>query len=167
MAKGMICALINCAHDDDQVWRAMIDKIIMARETLGRDCTILMDLAGQKIRTKMMPDGDYRFKLKAIHSSDTVEPALVLFTSTAASAAAGNLAWLSIPATVHSRLQLGDRMVFDDARGKRRHFDVVSRRVEGDWLSACGQNAVIDADTVIEFQRRDEHAHFANCAGSR
>lgn len=161
VAKGMNCARINCAHDDYEIWRAMIDKVIMARETMGKDCTILMDLAGQKIRTKMVPNEASRIKLKANHNGNTVEPAVVLFTSEAVAAPPGNAVCLAIPAAVHSRLQVGDRLVFDDARGKRRHFDMVSQSEDGNWLGACGQNAVIDGDTVIELRRRDAHAHFA------
>lgn len=57
IVKGMDCARINCAHDDYYVWRAMIDNIQAAREKAGKDCTILMDLAGQKIRT-VLPAND-------------------------------------------------------------------------------------------------------------
>ena len=160
VAKGMNCARINCAHDDYEIWRAMLDKVIMARETMGKDCTILMDLAGQKIRTRTVANEAGCIKLKANHNGNAVEPAVVLFTSGALAAPTGNAVCLAIPAAVHSRLQLGDRLVFDDARGKRRHFDMVSQTEDGNWLGACGQNAVIDGDTVIELRRRDGHAHF-------
>ena len=48
---GMNCARINCAHDNADIWKKMIDNIKKAETELGRKCTVMMDLAGPKIRT--------------------------------------------------------------------------------------------------------------------
>lgn len=53
VASGMNCARINCAHDDSQHWQRMVDNVARARTQTGKDCAILMDLAGQKIRTRL------------------------------------------------------------------------------------------------------------------
>jgi pyruvate kinase len=50
VAAGMNCARINCAHDDPDVWSAMISNVRAAARRLGRDCRILMDIAGPKCR---------------------------------------------------------------------------------------------------------------------
>ena len=161
VAKGMNCARINCAHDDQDVWRAMIDKIILVRETMGKDCTILMDLGGQKIRTKLIPSVTDRIKLKVVRNGDSVEPASVLFISGTENTSAEKDLWLGIPASIHSQLQLGDRLVFDDVRGRRRHFDIVSKTQDANWTGVCSQNSAINGDTVIELQRRDQQAQFS------
>jgi pyruvate kinase len=49
---GMNCARINCAHDDAEVWAAMIANVRAAARASGRTCRVLMDLAGPKIRTR-------------------------------------------------------------------------------------------------------------------
>ncbi|HMD03357.1 MAG TPA: pyruvate kinase [Candidatus Baltobacteraceae bacterium] len=49
--QGMDCARINCAHDDQLAWQAMIDNVRRAAESAGRPCRIAMDIAGPKIRT--------------------------------------------------------------------------------------------------------------------
>lgn len=49
---GMNCARINCAHDDTKVWAAMIANVRAAARANGRNCLVLMDLAGPKIRTR-------------------------------------------------------------------------------------------------------------------
>jgi pyruvate kinase len=49
--RGMDCARINCAHDNRQVWTAMVTNVKAAAEQVGRPCSIYMDLAGPKIRT--------------------------------------------------------------------------------------------------------------------
>jgi len=51
MGAGMDSARINCAHDDPEIWSAMIRHLRTAEAKLGRRCRILMDLAGHKIRT--------------------------------------------------------------------------------------------------------------------
>jgi pyruvate kinase len=49
---GMDAARINCAHDGPKAWGKMIDNIRAAAAAAGRDCPILMDLQGPKIRTR-------------------------------------------------------------------------------------------------------------------
>jgi pyruvate kinase len=49
---GMNCARINCAHDDAEVWAAMISNVRAAARANRRTCLVLMDLAGPKIRTR-------------------------------------------------------------------------------------------------------------------
>lgn len=50
VAAGMDCARINCAHDDAQVWGAMVANIRHASARLERPCKVLMDIAGPKCR---------------------------------------------------------------------------------------------------------------------
>jgi pyruvate kinase len=50
LAAGMNCARINCAHDTPAGWAAMISHIRTASKALGRDCRVLMDIAGPKCR---------------------------------------------------------------------------------------------------------------------
>ncbi len=49
---GMDMARINCAHDDEYTWTKMIKNIEEAAEESGRNCRILMDISGPKIRVK-------------------------------------------------------------------------------------------------------------------
>jgi pyruvate kinase len=50
IAAGADCVRINCAHDGPDVWEAMINVTRRAAAKLGRDCRVLMDIAGPKIR---------------------------------------------------------------------------------------------------------------------
>jgi pyruvate kinase len=49
--SGMNVARINCGHDDEVVWKKMIDNIRKGEADLGKSCKVYMDLAGPKIRT--------------------------------------------------------------------------------------------------------------------
>lgn len=47
---GASCFRINCAHDGPEVWAAMISNIRAAAHRAGRNCPVLMDIAGPKCR---------------------------------------------------------------------------------------------------------------------
>ncbi len=54
VAAGMHCARINCAHDDERAWAAMVENVRQAAEKFDRDCRILMDLPGPKCRVETL-----------------------------------------------------------------------------------------------------------------
>lgn len=60
-ALGVEAVRINCAHDDEAAWAAMIAHVARARDESGRRMRIVMDLPGPKIRTGRLrapkPDG--------------------------------------------------------------------------------------------------------------
>jgi pyruvate kinase len=64
MESGMDIARINCAHDDPQVWKKMVEIIQEASKETGRSCKIYMDLAGPKIRTTLLGKGKGKGKVK-------------------------------------------------------------------------------------------------------
>ncbi len=53
LLAGVECVRINCAHDDESVWQAMLDNLRAAEQTLGLAdrVPVLMDLGGPKVRT--------------------------------------------------------------------------------------------------------------------
>jgi pyruvate kinase len=63
VAAGMDCARINCARDDADVWRAMAENVRAAGRALDRDCRILVDLGGPKLRTGAIAGGAKRLLL--------------------------------------------------------------------------------------------------------
>jgi pyruvate kinase len=59
LAAGMDVARINCAHDDREIWAAMIANVRRAERELGRPCRVLMELAGAKNRiSRVIAAGD-------------------------------------------------------------------------------------------------------------
>jgi pyruvate kinase len=50
IAAGMDCARINCAHDGPEIWAAMVGHVRAAAAAAGRECKVLMDIAGPKLR---------------------------------------------------------------------------------------------------------------------
>ncbi len=71
MLNGMNVARINCAHDSEEVWAKMIHHIRKASNKTGKQCKIYMDLAGPKIRTKILT--------KKKHHKGSLEPGQVIW----------------------------------------------------------------------------------------
>jgi pyruvate kinase len=64
LQNGMNVARINCAHDDEGQWSKMIEHLKRACRHTGLTCKIYMDLAGPKIRTKLINKGKEKGKVK-------------------------------------------------------------------------------------------------------
>ncbi|MBK9254943.1 MAG: pyruvate kinase [Saprospiraceae bacterium] len=57
LLNGMNVARINCAHDNEEVWSRLVHLVKRACQKTGTECKIYMDLAGPKIRTKLIMKG--------------------------------------------------------------------------------------------------------------
>ncbi|HEX7456943.1 MAG TPA: pyruvate kinase, partial [Ginsengibacter sp.] len=64
LQNGMNVARINCAHDQEAIWSRMIQHIKKAGRHTGLHCKIYMDLAGPRIRTRLMNKGKEKGKVK-------------------------------------------------------------------------------------------------------
>ncbi len=64
LQNGMNVARINCAHDDEATWARMIHHLKRACRYTGLTCKIYMDLAGPKIRTRLLNKGKDKGKVK-------------------------------------------------------------------------------------------------------
>ena len=62
--SGMNSARINCAHDDEDTWKQMIENIRTAADETGGSCRILMDISGPKVRIKTLLTSKRNPKLK-------------------------------------------------------------------------------------------------------
>ncbi len=145
MQNGMNVARINTAHDDEQLWQAMIRTIRRAAERMRRSCTIYMDLAGPKIRTTVL--GQRLTKKGNVR----IEPGgLLLLVEEGArfpeeEAAVG----CTLPGVVHD-LQPGHRVLFDDGKVQT----VTERVVDGVAylrIRRTGKKARIKPEKGINF----------------
>ncbi|MCB0776809.1 MAG: hypothetical protein KDB99_10870, partial [Chitinophagaceae bacterium] len=64
LQNGMNVARINCAHDDEATWSGMINQVKKASRQTGIGCKIYMDLAGPKIRTRILSKGHKKGQVK-------------------------------------------------------------------------------------------------------
>lgn len=137
LAQGMNCARINCAHGDADSWRRMIEHVRRGAEALGCSCTVMMDLAGPKLRTgdieaqtpvlKVKPERD-RF-------GQVTRPARLWLAAKMSEVPQAmpdaQLPSVDVPAEWLAGLGSGDTLKLRDARGAKRVLTVVECAPEG------------------------------------
>lgn len=108
LQNGMNVARINCAHDDEGVWLKMIAKLKKACEKTGLPCKIYMDLAGPKIRTKLLGKG------KDIGSVQVKEGKLIWLKELEGGFKKDDVVISPSVDGIISSLQVGERVYIDD-----------------------------------------------------
>jgi pyruvate kinase len=109
VTSGMDVARINCAHDTPAAWRAMAVNVRASAARSGRQISVLMDIAGPKIRTEaVLPEKGGR-----IFAGDAIR--LVADGDPCVDEAAPFSAAVSLPEIV-TRLSPGDRVLYDDGK---------------------------------------------------
>jgi pyruvate kinase len=150
---GMDCMRINCAHDDPDVWARMVDNLGRARRELKRSCRLSMDIAGPKVRTGPLEPGPTVLKIKPRRNAvgDVIAPAMVALTQ------AGRGASLRLPVDAVlqfdgevSPIEIGDRIEFQDLRGRSRHL-LVQARDGALIVAALEHTAYIGPQTILRF----------------
>jgi pyruvate kinase len=131
--SGMNIARINCAHDNPEVWKNIINNVNKAELSLGKTCKIFMDLAGPKLRTGCMKPGP-----KVIHVTPVrddfgrvISPAVILLSSPKSVPPNDVDAFIPVSSEWLEQVSVGDKIHFQDARGKNCHFDVVKKEGRG------------------------------------
>ena len=130
---GMSVARINCAHDDMNVWAGMIDNVRAAQEETGRDCRIVMDLAGQKVRTGNLRPGPRVFHVKPKRDpmGRTIAPRRIRLIPDDIAWRGTKAAVVPVPAECIELAHDGDEIRFKDTRGKKRQFSVLHKDSKG------------------------------------
>jgi pyruvate kinase len=133
LLAGMDCARINCAHDNEQVWEAMVESIRKAEEETGRSCKILMDLMGPKLRTGPLKPGPALLAIRPIQNElgQLVSPAKVWLAPPNTPSEVPVDATLPLDEAWLAQLQQGDKLRFRDTRGRKRTFTVIQRKEKG------------------------------------
>lgn len=133
MQAGMNCARLNCAHDDERVWAAMIANVRRAEQELGQTCKVLMDLMGPKLRTGPLQPGPRVLVIQPTRDElgRTTAPARVWLAPPGIEPPVSVTASLPLLADWLDQVQDGDRLSFRDARDRKRTLYVVERQAEG------------------------------------
>ena len=155
LATGMDCMRINCAHDDPDTWGAMIGHLRRAEQALGRQCKVIMDLAGPKLRTGPIAPGPDVLKCRPRRDAHgrVVRPARVWLT--------GDLERFPPPEVADASLQVSpgwltnlerrDVVRFRDTRNASRRLEVLEIGTGGCWLRGQ-RTAYLDNGIMLEHQ---------------
>jgi pyruvate kinase len=130
--RGMDVARINCAHDDQDAWKAMTANVRAAGAAVGRQLTVLMDIAGPKIRTGAVALPDPKARLQPGDAFRLVSDGPPRPTADMPFSAS-----VSLPEIV-TRLEAGHRFRYDDGK------------LEGIVESTGGGEAVVRVERAKE-----------------
>ncbi|MCF8247911.1 MAG: hypothetical protein K9J37_22350 [Saprospiraceae bacterium] len=130
LMNGMNCARINCAHDNTTTWKKIVENIKRAEEATGRECKILMDLGGPKLRTGEIKPGPKVIKIRPKRSeAGTVEhPAKIWLCPKGTEGASP---FLPLPASWLAQCRVGDKIRLTDARGSSRKLTIIKATKSG------------------------------------
>lgn len=157
--RGMDCARINCAHDTPEAWKKMVDFVRQAERETDRTCKILMDLAGPKLRTGpvAMEPGIVRLKPRRNSRGNVKERGRVILDGSglhgrpALKDTLGHRApaRLSVPADWLQQLASGDRIEFEDLRGKHGALIVEKQLSELEFMASSDDSAYLEEGLTL------------------
>jgi len=152
LQAGMDSMRINCAHDDSASWLRMIDHLRRAEMAVGRQCRVVMDLAGPKLRTGPLQAGPAVLRIRPQRDSfgRVTAPARIWLAREDAPRPPPSPAnaWLPVPSAWLTSLVPGERVKFTDARNARRALTIVDVADEGCWAEAT-KTAYVVCGTVL------------------
>jgi pyruvate kinase len=162
LERGMDCARINCAHDDKNIWKHMVDNLRRAAAKTGRTCRILIDLAGHKVRTGPIATAPAiaHIKVRRDVYGNIIAPTKILLAADTDTGPHGMALpelvdyRFTIPEDLHRRLLLGDRLYFTENRGKERYLELTAQISTHYWLAQCPDGSYLATATPIIWQRR-------------
>ncbi len=152
---GMNVMRINCAHDSPKVWETMIARLHEARDATGRECRILMDLAGPKLRTGLVAErpGVVKWQPRRDYRGQVTEPARIwLRPETAAVPVAEADASVPVPEDWLRQARKGCTVTLRDLRGKKRELTVVKLLPAG-VLAESSETAYVGRGTELALHR--------------
>jgi pyruvate kinase len=160
--SGMETARINCAHDSPQVWKGMIDNVRSQAKAMGRDCKIMMDLAGQKIRTGPVAQqpGVIRIRVQRNTYGAVTRPTFVelydadRFPNGSAPFEISHRHSIPLSNELFRQLAAGDRLLVKDARGKQRQLLIHAHPNQETWLASTEQTIYLTEGSSLRLQRK-------------
>lgn len=145
---GMNAARINCSHDNKTIWKAIIENIKAA----PKECKIMMDLGGPKLRTGKMQPGPKVIHIKPKRNAlgQVTNPAKVWLAPYGVLAKNIEEADAIIPVNKKwlKKTKRNSYVVFRDARNKKCKLNIEKIEGIGRWAS-CTDSAFVTTDTLL------------------
>jgi pyruvate kinase len=164
---GMNSARINCAHDDPEVWTKMIENINRSKKALKRNCKVMMDLGGPKLRTGSMEAGPRVIHIKPQRDSlgNVTKPAKI-WIAPPDIPPPGDSADAIIPISelLMDKIKRGNTIHFIDSRDKKCKISIEKKQGKGKW-GICSDSAYITTGTELIFRKVKKSGKEKNYVG--
>ncbi len=148
LKQGMDCARINCAHDDEIIWKQIIDNI-KANE---KHCKIMMDLGGPKLRTGKMKPGPKVIHIKPKRNTlgQVIEPARIWLAPYGTKPPVDKEVDVVIPVNKKwlRKTKKGSFIIFKDSRDKKCKIKIYEKEDRG-RLASCSDSAFVTTETLF------------------
>ncbi len=152
---GMDCARVNCAHDDEIVWKKIIDNTKKANP----DCKIMMDLGGPKLRTGKMKPGHKVIHIKPKRNTlgQVIAPAKIWLAPFGVTPPNKEEADAIIPVNKKwlKKTKKGSYIVFKDSRDKKCKITIDIKEGLGRWAS-CKDSAFVTTGALLNVFLEDK-----------
>ncbi len=127
---GMNIARINCGHDAEKTWAGMIRNVRSASSEAGRDCRILLDLSGPKLRTGELPPGPRVVHIRPRRDAlgRVLAPRRIRFVPDNTPPVGKKMSVIPVPRECIELASAGDTIRIKDTRGKKRTLNVVKKK---------------------------------------
>ncbi len=163
IAAGADLLRVNAAHDDRAVWERMIGRMRAAAAAAGRPLRVLFDLAGPKLRTGAVTTEEDVVHWRPRHDrrGTVVHPARVRLCAVEAAAVAAlrpSDQTLTADAALVKTARLGDRVTFQDCRGRNRGLVLAEDDGVGGFIGLADHGAYVEAGTPLRLERGDRTA---------
>jgi pyruvate kinase len=134
LRAGMNVLRVNCAHEGEREWGQMVRALGDARKEAGKECRLLMDLAGPKIRTGSIAGARQIATWKPVKDEvgKVRAPARVVIRRALAQPVEPTGSFLVLPEQAFAKVRKGDELRFRDGRDKKRMLHI--HEVERDEL---------------------------------
>ena len=148
---GMNSARINCAHDEPEVWAIMIANIKRANIALQKNCKVMMDLGGPKLRTGSMKPGPRGIHIKPQRdqvgkvtnpAKVWIAPPDVLPPDDSADAI------IPVSELLLEKIKRGNTINFTDSRDKKCRIYIVKKQGKGKW-GLCSDSVYLTTGTEL------------------
>jgi pyruvate kinase len=164
---GMNSARINCAHDDTLAWGKMIDNVKLASERLGKNCKVMMDLGGPKLRTGSIVPGPKIIHIKPEKdvTGKITDPAKI-WIAPPEIPPPDDTTNIHIPVSEEwfQYIKRGDTIELKDTRGKKVSFVIAGKRGNGRW-GYCFTSAYVSTGTGLKLFGPDHSEKAAHEVG--
>ncbi|MGI9247703.1 MAG: pyruvate kinase [Woeseiaceae bacterium] len=156
ITAGMDIARINCAHDDATAWEAMVGNVRTASAAAERDCKIIMDIAGPKLRTGELRPGPRVLHVRPRRDplGRVIAPRRLRFIPDDVLQRGTKAAVIPVPRECIDYAEEGDEIHFKDTRGKKRCLNIVLKDDKGLVLESY-KGAYIATGTKLRLIRQD------------
>lgn len=148
LKQGMDCVRVNCAHDDEIIWKQIIDHV----RTNEPECKVMMDLGGPKLRTGKMKPGPKVIHIKPKKNTfgQVIEPAKVWLAPYGLMPPKGKEFDVIIPVNKKwlRKTKKGSYIIFRDSRDKKCCIYIDKKEEKGRWAS-CSDSAFVTPSTLL------------------